>query len=398
MTILQLCSKPPYPATDGGSIAISAIIQGFSDFGHSVTILSVNTPKHNTKIETISNLLPVNTLIKLINVNTRIKFFKGLKNFIISKKPYHIERFTSKNFEAALELHLQKQKFDIVQVEGLYVSSYIPIVKKFSDAIICYRSHNVESEIWERIAAAEKNILKKYYLLNLAKRLKRFEKSIVNTYSVLLPITERDAQVFAAFGNIKPVHIVPVGIKANKINVLDTILYPTVCYIGALDWIPNQKGLIWFIDKVWPLISKQKPEIQLFIAGRNAPDRLVKKFIIKNINYLGEVNDAHEFLNKYAIMIVPLFSGSGMRVKIIEGLFLGKAIVSTSIGAEGIEITDRKDILIADNPEKFANSILELTLNKEFYDEICINARNLALNKYDNNQIINNLLNFIGSL
>jgi glycosyltransferase involved in cell wall biosynthesis len=244
----------------------------------------------------------------------------------------------------------------------------------------------------------EKNFFKKYYLLNLAKRLKLFEISIINNYSALIPITKKDSEVFAKFGNFKPVCIVPAGVKIVKSIACDTIVYPSICYIGALDWIPNQQGLIWFIEKVLPLIIQQNKGIQIYIAGRNAPDWFVKRISISNITYLGEVDNAYDFINKYAIMIVPLFSGSGMRVKIVEGLNLGKAIVSTSLGTEGIEITNRQNILIADTPEEFAGCILELSQKYEFYREICKNARELVMQKYDNTLITNNLLTFIGGL
>ncbi len=398
MTILQLCSKSPYPPTDGGSIAISSIIQGYSDFGHSISILAINTPKHFADPEKISKLLPERTTIKLVNVDTGIKLFKALINFIFSTKPYHIKRFYSRKLEYALIDILKHQKFDMVQIEGLYVTPYIPVIKNYTDAIICYRAHNIESEIWERIALTEKNLIKRFYLLNLAKRLKKFEISIINNYTALIPITKRDSEVFAKFGNFKPVYIVPAGISIKESNTYDTIKYPSLCFIGALDWIPNQQGLMWFIENVWPIISRHNKDIQLHVAGRNAPDWLVKRINISNINYFGEVNDAYQFLNKYAIMIVPLFSGSGMRVKIIESLYLGKAIVSTSIGAEGIDITHRQNILIADTPEEFSDCILELCQKNDFYNEICKNARELVIQKYDNNKIIDNLLKFIGSL
>ncbi len=398
MVILQVCDKPPYPARDGGSIGISFFTQGYSYLGHTVIVLAMNTPKHFSNQESIKTLLPVNTSIRFIQVDTRIHVILALVNLIFSKKPYHVIRFYSKKFESALSELLQQNKFDRVHLDGLYVATYISTVRKYSDALICYRAHNIEYEIWERIASNEINFFKRFYLRNLAKRIKRFEINIINKYDALIPITLRDSKVFTTFGNSKPMCIIPIGVRINKTIQTSIRNYPSLCYIGALDWIPNQQGLLWFIKHVWPIVISKKPNIKMFIAGRNAPDWLIKIINTNHITFLGEVEDAFNFLNQYAIMVVPLFSGSGMRIKIIEGLSVGKAIVSTTLGAEGIKITNRQNILLADTIEEFANCILELSINKEFFDEICKNALDVVYQYYDDTQIVNNLSNFIENL
>ena len=230
---------------------------------------------------------------------------------------------------------------------------------------------------------------KKNYLKLLAARIKRFEISYLNDYDLLVPITERDAAMLNSMGNKKPYFTSQTGIDLSfLIPTAKNLEFPSLFHIGSLDWSPNQEGLIWFLNNCWPVISKKYTELKFYIAGRNAPLWLEKKFSLKNIVYLGEIEDAYEFINSKAIMVVPLFSGSGMRIKIVEGMALGKPIVTTSIGTEGIETTSGEDILIADD------AIYTLLENREVFDKIGKNAIDLIRKKFDNLALAAQLIEF----
>jgi glycosyltransferase involved in cell wall biosynthesis len=178
-------------------------------------------------------------------------------------------------------------------------------------------------------------------------------------------------------------HTLPTGISTKELlpdhGQMD---YPSVFHIGALDWGPNLEGLQWFFRKVWPSVLKQYPELKFYLAGRNAPESL-RDAGYQNMVFLGEVEDAYEFMRSKAIMIVPILSGSGMRIKIVEGMALGKTIVTTTIGTEGIHTENTKNILIADTPEGFANAICELAANPELFSAIGKNARTFVQENYD---------------
>ena len=157
--------------------------------------------------------------------------------------------------------------------------------------------------------------------------------------------------------------------------------------------MPNQDSIIWFKDKVWPIITKANPQLKFYIAGKDTSESFLK-WNYENIIVLGEVDSAIDFINSKSIMIVPLQSGSGMRLKVVEGMALKKAIVSTSIGAEGIEYTNKENILIADTPEDFANGILNLLINDAFRQKIEINARKLIELNYNQDKLVENLCLF----
>ncbi len=167
--------------------------------------------------------------------------------------------------------------------------------------------------------------------------------------------------------------------------------------MGALDWLPNQEAVKWLLDNVWPSIYKEFPKLKFYIAGRRPPQWL-KDLRIDGVEVVGEVDDAAAFIKSKAIMPVPLFSGSGMRVKIIEGMMLKKAIVSTTIGIEGIIHKDGKDVLIANTPQEFIDSIRKLIWKEDFYKSICFNARENAKRNYSNKVLAEKLNGFISSI
>jgi glycosyltransferase involved in cell wall biosynthesis len=391
MNILVLSNKPPFPPKDGGAIATFNLAKGLAENGHSVHVLAMNTSKHKVNINSLPKFN--NLTFTYIEVNTEIKFLNAFVNLFFSKFPYNAERFISKGYLSELEKIIQEQHFDIVQLEGPYLWFCVGLIKKYSKAPISFRAHNVEFEIWQRAAEAEKNIIKKFYLNHLSKRIKWFELSLINLYDFLIPITARDEKLFCSFGNTKPSFVVPVGIDVPELkeNVLNN---KSIFYIGALDWIPNQEGLLWFIDNVFHNLIAQHNNIQFHIAGRNAPDWLIKKFAFKNIFYHGEIDDAHSFILNSGIMLVPLFSGSGMRVKIVEGLALGKPIITTSIGAEGIDITDGENIIIADDSETFCKKLFELIENSGKANLLSLNGRKFAVQNYNYIAIAKNLADF----
>lgn len=399
MNILQLCNKMPYPPKDGGSIAILNLSKGLVELGHKVTILAMNTSKHYFSVDDI----PIDLKSKInfydVFVDTKINPLNLIINLLFSKFPYNAKRFISTKFKNKLINILRYNDYDIIQLEGLYLSPYINVIKEYSKAKVVYRAHNIEHEIWERTTAKQHNIAKKFYLEILTNRLKKFEISTINKYDAVVPITERDAICLNKLGNNKPVHVLPTGINASELNPRNIkIEFPSLFYIGALDWAPNQEGIIWFLNNIWINIFDKHKNLKLYVAGRNAPQWLINKLKKENIFYLGEIDNAYEFMASKAIMIVPLLSGSGMRIKIIEGMALGKTIISTTIGAEGINVTNNENILIADNPNDFVDEIDKILNNKMLFNNIGKNAITFVENNYDNLALTSLLVDFYRGL
>ncbi len=389
MKILQLTNKIPYPPKDGGSIATLNISMGLHSLGHEITLLGMNTSKHYFDMKDLPEMLKSRIDIRDVRVDTKISFTAAFKNLVFSSLPYNAERFFNKDFTHTLINLLQEKDFDVVQLEGLYMAWYINIIRKYSKALIALRAHNIEHEIWQRVAMQERSFLKKIYFRILARRIKKFKLRILNTYDLLLPITRRDASHYFELGNTRPAFVVPAGYDISRFNPDSVeINFPGIFFIGTLDWFPNQEGIVWFLDKVWEKLLNMNPGLEFHVAGRNAPVWLEEKLKSKEgLIYYGEIDDAYAFIARNAIMVAPLFSGSGMRVKIIEGMALGKTIVTTTIGAEGIPVSDGINIIIEDDPDHFVQKIDLLIKNKELFDDIGNNAVEFVSQHFDNHKI-----------
>lgn len=397
MHILILSNKVPYPPKDGGAIATLSLATALEKGGAKVTLLAINTPKHYCSEQQLPPELKQTLNIETVFVDTRLRPLKALANLFFSKLPYNAQRFVSKSFNYKLKTILSQNTFDIVQLEGLYLTPYIKTIRQHTNALISLRAHNVEHEIWERTVASTKRTPKRWYLQHIAKRLKRMEQEALQQVDLLVPISKKDEGALVELGCKAPRITIPFGINADDFIAHFTVKTnhtPQVFHLGGLDWQPNQDGIVWFIENCWPQVLQAIPNAKFTIAGRNAPQRLLNNLNGRGIEYIGEVDNAKQFIANAGIMIVPLRIGSGMRIKIVEGMALGKAIVSTTIGAEGIDYTNGQNILIANTPSAFAKSLIELLSNQELELKIGAAAKEFATQTFDIKVQAEKLLDF----
>jgi polysaccharide biosynthesis protein PslH len=399
MNILILANKSPYPAKDGSSLATLSMAVGLAKSGSRVTILAMSTPKHPCKIEQIPIELKKLINFNLVYINTKINPIKALVNLLFSKLPYNIERFIDPSYTHKIIDIIKANHFNLIQIEGLCLSPYLKIIKQITETPVVYRAHNIEHEIWHRLSLNEKNWLKVKYFKLLSKRIWKMEIEIPNQVNALVAISKRDEQWFQSNRFSKPTITIPSGYSSSDLNEIKGLSSNEVCYLGSLDWFPNQEGLLWFVGEVWPKILNKYPNQKLQVAGRNAPSSIVGKLKKdSSIIFHGEVESSKDYLSNYSILVVPILSGSGMRVKIVEGMMLGKAIISTTIGIEGITAINREQILIADSPNDFANAIIELISQPIFKIKLAQNARIFAMDHFDNSRLTKELLSFYKSI
>ncbi len=392
MNILMLCNKSPYPPSEGGPMAMNSIVNGLLEAGHKIKILAVNSEKYHIKDKNIPQEYKDKTGIELVDIDLRIKPIEALKN-LFSNNSYHVERFISESFRSKLIEILHKDRYDIVQLEMIYMAPYIETIRANSDALIVLRAHNVEHLIWDRIAKKTNFLPKKWYLNHLVRTLRDYELNAINKVDGIAAITYRDAAFFRGETAV-PVVDIPFGVNPEEfIPNYEVNKTPTLYHIGSMNWMPNEEGIKWFLKNVWGKLHERKPEIQLNLAGRHMPKWLMnlKK---KNINVFGEVPSAQEFIRNNDISIVPLLSGSGIRIKIIEAMAMGKTVITTMVGAEGIQYSEYNNIIIADTPTKIIETICRITTDPNEIQRIGKNARKLVEDIYDNKKIIDRLLIF----
>jgi glycosyltransferase involved in cell wall biosynthesis len=394
MRILQVSNKYPFPPKDGGAIAALNLANGLARAGHEVSLLAMRTPKHGGKSLKNDDRFSYKEVFTTY-VDTTIRPLRLLKNLFFSGLPYNAERFIDRDFREKLAGILTRNNYDIVQLEGIFLMPYGETIRKYSRAKIVLRAHNIEHEVWQRLTLQTRNSLRRAYYRKLSGRMAVFEYSFINAYDMLVPISERDLRSFNSHGNTKPSRVIPLGMDVSgSPQVSYTDLNNKLSFIGSLDYIPNQEGLIWFIEKVWNKFLHPSHPYSFYVAGRNAPARLKNYLARQPLTFAGEVEDAGKFIQSGGVIVVPVLSGGGIRVRIIEAMAMGIPVVSTSIGAEGIDVTDGSDIMIADDPKIFAEAIIKLLENQAFFANIGKNARSFIAEKMDENKLSAELLTF----
>ena len=399
LKILQLCLRIPLPPYDGATIAMYNLAESLTASGAEVKMLSFNTKKHFMDINSIDAALLEKYKLETVFLDASVNAWDAFANLFKPNESYNIVRFDSEAFHQKLKELLQSETFDFILFEGLFLSPYLQTVRTFSKAKCILRAHNVEWLIWKRLAKATKNPLKKTYLYFLSDRLKRYENKVINNFDAIVAISELDKNLFLKDGCNIPIEVAPTGMNTAKYKNIEQMDADSLSlfHLGSMDWLPNIEAVDWLLKDIWPLIQQKSTKVHLFLAGKNMNP---KYFSIKSKNLIvaGEIKDALKFMENKQIMVVPLLSGGGIRIKILEGLAAGKVIVSTSTGAEGINYTDKKNILIADTPEDFTKTILSLLNNPNLLNNIAREAQILARTQYDNNLIGKKLAGFLKAI
>jgi len=394
MKILQLCPKPLFSPLDGGKIAMLATAEGLMKAGQDVQQWVISSPAHPfpEKIPTGYPFQVVKT-----QVDTRIKPFSALGNLLLSGASYNMIRFKTDGVATGLEKILKKQEFDVIQAESIYSLAHLGIIRRYSKAKIILRAHNVEHRIWERRAFNSENPLKKVYFGAMAKRLKKEEIAIWNSVDGIAAMSEVDAEMLKNEGVRTPIAVIGIGTDLRAPSeTTDQVSVNQLFHLGAMNWGPNAEGIRWFIDKVWPAVLKSFPTMKLVLAGRDMPEEFTR--MTGSHILVKDAEDAAQFMLNEGIMIVPLFSGSGIRVKIIEGMALGKLIISTPLGAEGLRAEDGEHLLIASTPEAFVRKIRMLHDESGLAARISENARTFATSNFSNEKLTLRLLDFYNTL
>jgi glycosyltransferase involved in cell wall biosynthesis len=397
MHILQLCFRVPYPPHDGGAIAMYEVARGLAEAGHRVTVLAVNTPKHHQPATALDHLGP-NVRLVPVDVDTRLKPLAALWNLLFSGKPYNIARFIHSDVCGKLAELVLAESFDIIQYEGTFVAWYNEWLDSENltpaNAVTVLRAHNIEYTIWESLAARAANPLKKWYLSKLAARLRRFEHEYLTYFDCIAAITEQDANRLRQMGCAEPIAFIPASYNLGHLPPAIAPPKPrTVFLIGSLNWLPNLEGVDWLLREIWPQAHAEMPDLELHIAGSHPPAHLTGRPQGQdNVFVHGFVASAPAFMQQYDLMLVPLLSGGGMRVKVVEGLALGKAILSTTLGAEGIATRDGENILLRDAPAAWLDALRDYYHGRLPTAQIGQAAARTARELYDTRPVTQRLL------
>ncbi len=376
MNILALSARLPYPLDTGAKIRSFHVLKTLSE-GHELTLLSfIGGTDEYVHIESLKKLgITVEPVLNPL-VDKGISPFTILK-CALSSNPITVEKYASRAFKSAYECLLH-QHFDLIHCEHLHMAHYIsprlPQLKTFD-------AHNVESEIVQRLQTQEAKLFKKLVLTWHRKKMQRYEQENLRKFDLVLAVSDRDKENLAALSGIQNTRILENGVDIDYFSPAHHASSNNIVFVGSMDWWPNDDGIQSFIVKTFPLILAQNPGVRFFIVGRKPSKELLNiAEQHENIEVTGAVDDVRPFIENAAVYVVPLRVGGGTRLKVLEAFAMGKAIVSTSMGSEGITYTHGQDILIEDEPVLFANAVLRLLDDSKLRRFLGTNAIALATN------------------
>lgn len=355
MKVLILSYRMPFKCRDGGAMSVLKSIESALYSGAVVKVLAVNATRQWIEENEIDMPLAERTKFKYVPVNTDINWWPTLLN-LFSKYDYFTRRFYSTAYVSKLKNILAKNQYDVIQLEHVCMAHYIEIIRSITETRIILKAQNVEHALVEQNSQRSANWLRKCYLKMQAIRLREFEQSACNRVDGIIALTENDAMVFRQMAPQQSIAVVPLYFETTSaLEFKKSNKKPTAYHIGSMDWWPNQQGLQWFLKHIWPLVKTNSPK-HFHFAGKKMPHQF-SLFQNDSVHCDGEVDDAVAYHLSHDVMAVPLLSGSGIRLKIIEAMSQGKCVVSTNIGAQGLHCIHGEHIFIADGAADFAHAL-----------------------------------------
>lgn len=395
MKILIVSSRVPWPLRDGGAIASYQMLKGLKDQGNDITLFALNTRKHFATVETINEHFAFCN-VHTHPVDTSPRAFSAVMH-LLRNVSYNISRFDSAPAVERLRDLLKKESFELVLFDGLYSTPLLKAIETDNSVIKVLRQHNVEYRIWEKLSQSESGLLKRWYYRILAGQLKKYETGILNSFDAILPITNEDEEEMRKYCSHQTFFTCEVGVEMQEEEFIHKPDNMRFFHIGSMEWIPNRNGVEWLIREVWPVVITSLPTAEMHLAGKglSISDAAFQGNGIVNH---GEVASATEFMKSNGIMCIPLFSGGGIRVKLLEALAMCIPVVATPIAAAGVDLQNRKDLYIAETATEFAQSMIELARYPELSSAIGKHGHDTVKKKYMLNHLMKDLNQFLHSL
>ena len=378
----------PYPLDNGGKIKTFSTLKALSIMGNSVDLLcfSENSENDSGNVQKLKNICnDVQFIEHKLTTKSNIKYMMAVAfKSLFSKYPFGIYKYESKQMRDVIAKKIKENDYDIIYFDHLQMYKYFNSFDR-KNVTFVLDQHNSESEIVYRTYQNSNNFLKKIFLNIEYNKIRKFEKKALSDVDKIYALSENDVESMKHLNvNLKNFSVIPIGVIDNGIinKKEDKNKKLTLMFIGTLTWNPNNQGILWFVRNVIPKLNESGIEYDLYIVGKNPSDELKELCeSYNNIFVTGYVNDVDEMYVKSDVMVVPLFVGSGQRVKIIESFSKGIPVISTSIGAEGLDCITDYNVVIADTDIEFVDSLRKMS-DETFRKKIASNARKTFEEKY----------------
>lgn len=393
MRILYLCQLVPYPADAGPKVRAYYTLRYLAE-RHAVTLAAFGRP--DDRAGAVEHLREFCQAVHTVPIRRgRLRDGLTLLACLASGRSFIIERDRVAAMNELVDELLASGAFEAVHADQLWMAQYALRAKRVGGKKILtvLDEHNACFQIVERLAAGEENPLKRLVLQRERGALRRFEARALGQFDQLATVTEEDRWILErlaeeeggkryVFGQNS--HTIPICVDTEELEaVRPGGGAQDVLHLGTMFWPPNVEGVVWFGRDVWPRVKAEVPGARLTIAGKNPPGEVKALEADPSVRVTGYVVDPLPYLEQAGAFIVPLFAGSGMRVKILDGWRLGLPVISTTIGAEGIEYREGENILIADDPEAFAAAVVRVLRDGGLNAALRVNGRRWVEERYD---------------
>jgi sugar transferase (PEP-CTERM/EpsH1 system associated) len=389
MNILFVAPRIPYPLDTGGKIRTFNILKQIRDAGHKVTLLSFVFKKGE---EAQGPFREMGIMVVGVPGSDRLSLAVAHRAFV-RRLPVSVAKYRHPVMAGVLVRLIREQKIDVVHFDHIHMAQYLDLCPGVPTVI---DEHNVEALILKRLRDNEKGYFKKLLYSREYEAMSRLERRLcLKAFRVLTVSDEDKAKLQGLCDGKAKIEVIPNGVDVEYFRspvpfgeacALTSHLSPedSLVFTGSMDWVPNADAITWFCRDILPLIWQKRPEVKLYVVGKNPPLGLVdlgKKDA--RIIVTGSVPDVRPYVERSKVFVVPLRIGGGTRLKILEAMAMRKPVVSTGIGAEGIDAWTGQDIYIADSPHKFAEKTLELLGDDAACEKLGKNGERLVHAQYD---------------
>ena len=379
MRILFLSITVPFPATDGGRLRVLNLLKQIAQ-RNCVTFLALETQP--TDEEGIERLRRLGIDARLVPHASRLPSItlRSANQAVLKRKPLTVARYDLSAFRGAFHTLLERNSFDLIHYEMFHTGQY----HLDTDARSLLSLQNVDSHIWRRLREQASSPLRKCFFRSQERAFRRYERTMSRRFDLVACASEVDRNLMDKICPDVTMDVIPNGVdielyQPNRALEEETI----IIYTGSMDWFPNEDAAIYFIEEILPAIQLKCPNVKFYIVGQFPTERLKRYGNRPGVVVTGRVDDVKPYIACATVYVVPLRIGGGTRLKILEALAMGKAVVSTSVGAEGLNLTADDEIMIADEPAAFADGVLQLMKDGSTRRILGENGRRRVESEYD---------------
>jgi glycosyltransferase involved in cell wall biosynthesis len=385
MKILFLSKRLLFPTDRGGLVRTLNVVRHLARW-HDVTFLCNQQPGQDQDcLEMVRLGVRLETLPWQEVSRADWRFYRDLAWNLFSADPFNAAKDHDPALRARAQQLLAESLHDVVVCD--FVQMARNAIGVWNGPSVLFE-HNVEAEIFERHAQTDEGWVRRRFMGYQAAKMRRFEGWAGRQFTRVVAVSERDREQYERRYGWKHVDVIDTAVDIDYYRPVDCAKTPaTVVFVGSLDWLPNVDGLQWFVAEAWPLVRREQPAARLRLVGRNPTPEIQRLAEHPGVEVVGSVPDTRPWLAESEVSIVPLRIGGGTRLKVFEAMAMGLPVVSTSLGAEGLQVRSGDHLLLADGAEKVAEEVVRLLRSPELRVRLGAAARNLVETQFSSESV-----------